>query len=391
MKNVSALPDNTFEDLVAPWLKIVSKNESVSILNLSQRSQLYRINQLVNNKKLIKKYVHDSASLHIEIVNLMSLSIENTDELKQYLYGKCLNHKKTAFFIVDADRLIEEKEELLGILNSLPYEKKNTSLLFFFNRNLFLPRLINKLKKYSTILQNTIIVPYYLKNSIAHYIDFESTLYGIKLPKSLIESVINQCGGRMWLVKQAIRYFATTGEVKNIFSHDGMHLRLKTIFNEFEEEEKEILKKIVNKSFIFTNEEKEIINYFLKTRLLISQKSKFKISIPLLESYIKNEIALRFKFEVTLNNEVRINNVTIQGTFSKGQKRLLTYFINNPNYLISRDKVAELLWKKSNNQYSDWALDMAINRMRHKLILLGLNRNLISTIRGKGFIFNKNI
>lgn len=391
MKHLSALPEKAFEALVAPWLKTISKNESASILNLSQRNQLYRIHQLLENKELIKKYVGQKTPIQTEIINLMSLSIERPEELRQYLNKKCSRKVKHVFFILDADRLIEEKNELLGVLNALPYEKKNTSLLFFFSKNILLPRLVNKLTKYATVFQNTIIVPYYLKDDIAHYLDYEADLYHIKLPSRIKERILQQCGARMWLVKQAIRYYVSIGDEKKLFDHDDMRLRLKTIFNEFEEEEQELLKKIVNKSFIFTNEEKEIVNYFLKTRFLTVLGKKYKISIPLLERYIKNEVSSRFKFDVTQNNEVRINNVVIQGTFSRSQKRLLSFLINNPDRLISRDEVAGLLWSKSDNQYTDWALDMAINRIRHKLVMLGLNRGLITTMRGKGFIFSKNI
>lgn len=391
MKHISALPDKAFENLVSPWLKTVSKNESASILNLSPRNQLYRIHQLLEKKKLIKKYVGRNTPIHVEIVNLMSLSIERPEELRQYLSKKCSRKEKNVFFILDADRLIEEKIELLGVLNNLPYEKKNTSVLFFFSKNILIPRFVNKLTKYATVFQNIIVVPYYLKGEIGHYLDYEADLYHIKLPLRIKERILNQCGGRMWLVKQALRYYVSTGDQKQLFTHDDMRLRLKTIFNEFEEEEQEVLKKIVNKSFIFTNEEKDIINYFLKIRLLAVSEEKYRISVPLLQQYIKNEISARFKFDVTPNNEVRINNVTIQGTFSRGQKRLLSFLINNPDKLISRDEVAGFLWSKNDNQYSDWALDMAINRIRHKLAMLGLNRALIRTVRGKGFIFSKNI
>lgn len=384
MKALLPLPDNTFAEMVEPWIEIVGRSESASILNLSVRSQLYRVSQLLENKTLLKTKLGNLKKIKFVVINLTTLSLDNSDEAEQFFIKKRAKYGKTVFFIIDADRLLDEKKELLGVINALPYLNRPVSILFFFKKNIQLQKYIVSLAHFATLLQNIIVVPLFSKESMLHYIKYEAALYKIEIPKLLSDEIVNQCGGRMWLIKQAIRRYRTTGSKKDIFNHEDMQFRLKTIFNEFEPEEKEVLIKIVNRKSNFDTTEKEILSYLDKTGLIVKNKH-LSLTIPLLEEYIRKENNQQYKFYISKKNEIKINNLTINSVFSRSQKKLLIYFISHSNVLLARDLIARIMW--DDNDYTDWAIDTAINRLRNKLINLGLNRELIITVRNQGFIF----
>jgi len=72
MKTLLPLPDNTFAKMVEPWLDIVGRSESASILNLSVRSQLYRVSQLLENKTLLKTKLSKLKKIKFKLNQLFS-------------------------------------------------------------------------------------------------------------------------------------------------------------------------------------------------------------------------------------------------------------------------------------------------------------------------------
>ena len=53
--------------------------------------------------------------------------------------------------------------------------------------------------------------------------------------------------------------------------------------------------------------------------------------------------------------------------------------------MLSRDELANILWKQEVENYTNWALDKAISRLRSKLNKLGIVRRVLITFRDKGY------
>src|SRR3990167_6581969 len=101
MHRLIPLPDKAFDELVSPWLKAAAKGESASIINISQRSQLYQINQLLTEKELMEKYLGNIENYNLVVVNLMSISLETAEELEGYLTDKLKKNKRNVVFLLD--------------------------------------------------------------------------------------------------------------------------------------------------------------------------------------------------------------------------------------------------------------------------------------------------
>jgi DNA-binding winged helix-turn-helix (wHTH) protein len=194
------------------------------------------------------------------------------------------------------------------------------------------------------------------------------------------------------LIKQVVRHYSKTLDKNNLFNDNDLNFKLEIIYSEFLNEEKIVLEKIVKKDFNFTDLDKYSINYFLKTGLLKEKNKKYLINSSLLKKKIEEKFVKNYLIKLNKNNQILINGVIVDSFFSLKEKRLLKYLINNQEKIISRQKIGEIFWGITNNEnFSDWALDQAIRRLRLKLLKLGLGKNLIKTIKNQGFKLSVNL
>ena len=62
--------------------------------------------------------------------------------------------------------------------------------------------------------------------------------------------------------------------------------------------------------------------------------------------------------------------------------------LSSKKNLIFRDVIAQAIWGKDwQDKYSNWALDRLVFRIRKKLKSIGLEGELLKTVKKKGFIF----
>jgi len=69
-----------------------------------------------------------------------------------------------------------------------------------------------------------------------------------------------------------------------------------------------------------------------------------------------------------------------------GEFDLLTAFVNNPNQVLSRDRLLDLARNREAGPF-DRTIDVQVGRLRRKLEDDPQNPNLIKTVRGSGYIF----
>ncbi len=86
--------------------------------------------------------------------------------------------------------------------------------------------------------------------------------------------------------------------------------------------------------------------------------------------------------------EPKIPNVVSQVLMlTPSQRTLLNLFEENQGDIVSRDMIAEAIWKESwETKYSDWAIDQLISALRDKLELV-LPESRIVTKKREGYIY----
>ncbi len=73
--------------------------------------------------------------------------------------------------------------------------------------------------------------------------------------------------------------------------------------------------------------------------------------------------------------------------FSRKELRVFKLLLEHRNSIVSRDEIAQRMWQGNvQEQYSDWAIDQLIARLRKRFVTFFLPSRLISVVRGRGYV-----
>lgn len=115
---------------------------------------------------------------------------------------------------------------------------------------------------------------------------------------------------------------------------------------------------------------------------LRSAKSK-----EILEKSKKYLVSLGVRLETSLkivNNRIELYGESIEKELTGKQTKLLKGLLESDKNLLTFDEVGIILWGDDENKYSLWALNKFIERLRNKLVGLGMSPYNLRTLRGKG-------
>ena len=357
-KSIPPISEKTFSHFCGFIDDVIKRIENGSVIGLNRREQSYRINQLTKNKSS-------------KIIDLKSYFLDDPEDLK---LPNVNSNDKTAYLITNADSLFEEKQSFLAFFNNLVKKNSKFSLIFFFQHNITYPWNMKVLSSYQYLFQNIYFYPKYEKDDLKQFLIYLGNKFKNKIPTNTKNLILSHCGGNLWLIKEAVRYYVKTKDIKNIFDHQEMIFRLKVIYDELEEQEKRVFKKLIKQEANFTDDEKLVIDYLNKTNYIS----------PLLKKFVSQKLAYENFLSLNQNNII-LNSIPIDYFFSRSERKGLRYLLSFSNKLITRDELAKTLWS-GNDDYTDWALDQFIKRLRNKLIKLGLDRQLIKTKKNQGFV-----
>jgi len=377
-----------FNNLFLPWVQVINQNECGVILHVPKRDQNYHVKQFLEATSFLSKSISAFSQIQLITLDLGALALDDQFDVKNYIDSKLLKNKRPVLLILDADILLLEKPNLLSYFDR-QYHEINAKILYFFSRNILYDKYISSLNQYTTLFQNTIILPYFELEEARYFLTRREKQF-CTLPKTVKDKILKNCGGCLWLIKEALRYYCKTKNEKELLTHQEMITKLQILLNEMEPEEREILTQIAIRDFQFTKSQQPYITYLRQTKTVIQKGEKYCITLPLIEEMIKQEGEMNNRLSIGKNNSIQLNRVPIDLAFSKGERKLMHVFIEHPNTMIAREKTAEILWGNNNSEaYTDWALDQAMWRLRKKCLSLKLNRKIIQTVKNKGFIYKK--
>ncbi len=89
---------------------------------------------------------------------------------------------------------------------------------------------------------------------------------------------------------------------------------------------------------------------------------------------------------VDLSRFVMIDTTGKEESLSASEVALLTVFLNNPNRLVTREKLRQELQDRSDQHSFDRAIDVRVSRLRSKLKDSSKEPKIIKTVYGAGYI-----
>jgi len=387
-----AITLSSFESKAKSWLNIAKYSESGLIINFEDDHH-FLVPQLLDNIQIVKKILGNDYESYI--LSYFELTPNSTfDDLKNSVLKEIIHRK----IKIPSFRKLED------IMNWL--DKKNYKVvlfilridLFFNNNSLYKIQDFFRIYKISFIgfshinlasrqfkqfksicsalFQNIIYEKLYDYKDIEAFFNYLEELFRIKLPVLLKKEIFKTCGGNLWLVKQAVRYFRNNPNsgIHEVLSHNELLEKAALVWERLLPDEKRTAIKILNEEPL-TDDEKVNFEYLIKIGFFIEKDREYTLAIPLLSKVV--DIKPKTHFVNLRNDGIYLGNRIISDELTQQEEKILKYFIENKNKVISRYHLGDRIWKNNEDAYSDWALDRLIFRLREKLYSLGLSKNII--------------
>ena len=368
-KNMAPLPEVTTTQHFQRWNQIAQDGQVASILFSPFTDRVRRIRQYVESLSQKEREA-------IEIINVIAQDIRWSEDLDRLLEKKRVSHA----IIYPAESLFQpDKSHLIPHIISL-YQSKKLSLLFFFelfSHDFFTHPLV---KLHITLQHNVFEYPTYTKLEVFHFISYLCKSLSAELSDQEKESIFQHCGGYLWLVKDVVqsRKNNINTDLLKIFHSESFQWKVKQIWEAFPLISKETL---LAYSLHTTSLAQDAIVAELKKLHIISEEFEQKFPKFLLEA-IQNENR-KLLFEDHGSVVYRGRDITLR--FSLSERHVLVAMLKKDGVTLSREEIAQEWWGDSwEKEYSDWALDKNISRLREKMKSLGIVRN-IQTKRGHGY------
>lgn len=278
-----------------------------------------------------------------------------------------------------------------NLYNLWAFDKFRVHFIFPVTKNIFAKDIFPKYDQLKELLsQNIVYFPVFSQTNAWLGMDYFGQKYGYRTDEKTKETVFKFSGGHPSLIKACQRILSASfpsSPAKCLeFLSEQWEIKviLEDIWNSLEPEEQTLLKKVVlgnlPKNF-------PIPDRFLQLGMVKKTEQKSpEVFSPLLVKFIK-ELPLE-KNEVSLNpqtGEILVGNQPPAEKISLQEYHLLINFLQKTRQVVSRDEIADILWNKSEEKYSDWAIDQIISQLRKKIVLLGASPNKLQTIRGRGY------
>ncbi|MBP9691030.1 helix-turn-helix domain-containing protein [Candidatus Woesebacteria bacterium] len=367
-------PDN-YSDFIASCKRLFSYGEVCTYITYPQGDLSWRADQLEQDFSEI--FDHEIGVLRLD---------ERMDKVNDWMPLMPKNKK----YVVVANAEYAFQNGSVSIINSLlRYQHEHHSsfsLLFCFDISI----LSSERRRFvtdSSLFSNIEYFPLY-DDTVSHsFLNHMMQRWGMKLERKYLNTIVSECGGHIWLLKQALRLYRENTQTKDALDlsrEPTMVFRLEMIWDWFTDSEQQFLKDFIqHKKTSYDNSQE--FYYLNKTGLL----DKDSLAIPILQRFIESKIT---PISIVVDGpRLLVNEVNVSPLFSQHEKSLLRHLIKNENTVIDRDRLAEILWKeKANELYSPWAIEQAVKRLRTKLSSLGLPKHSIKTVRNQGYMFQMN-
>jgi len=395
---------DTYEKMAESWLKIIRYKESGVILFVPKMDRLRRVNQLISDKDILKKYLPDYKKTKFFVLNPDMINFDDESEWKKAILNeadetikgdlktviKTLSKKyRLVFLIINAEKLfLEDRADCLASLAGQQGYNPEISILLLSEVDATNPKYFQNLTKYTVFCQNIIYTPLYDNEKDAMcYFSYLEKKWQIKVPEKLKKDILENIR-HYWLVKEAVRKFRDNPKLNldQILNNETMELKVRIFFESLLESEQNVLIKIALQKPITTKDEKHSLNYLLKMNIIKKTGSCLVNNIFILDKYIKKYLSTD-EFRV-LEGSVLLNGIKIDKFFSKKESILLKNFVEKKGKVFSREDIAKNIWGENYcDSYSDWTIDQTISRLRKKIKGLGISPAIIKTIKNQGFIF----
>lgn len=410
-KHTDVLPitERTTHSNAERWLKIVKYGESGVVVQIQDDCE-YRVGEILKNKQLLKEILGPYYRKYLlTYVPIDKASIDSAmfDELLKGVRARAISLPKNitdlatlteylvnqgyslGFFVTGVGELSYEVQyDELRVVEKLLQTAHNVSVILFSDRDVANEKYSQLVDKCSLLFDHVEIYPLYSRVDALQFVKYNESMWQMSLSDKVNQEIVDKCGGYLWLISHVQRQLRDDFEVKwgDLVDDAGLLIKLESIMAKLDVEARDILRGVESGSITKSQKQTPAFQFLIKIGLIAEKDGVFDLGIPLLSLVFRRIVDLEEIRLVEGSLYVGTNNITKEMSESEG--KLLVYLVKNKQKVVSREGIAQVLWKdKSEKQYSDWAMDRVISRLRQKMKQVGISPNLLRTVKRRGYIF----
>lgn len=385
-----------FEKMCKEWAEVILMEESGTWIWPALNAPYRPIMQFQEDTSLQKKLFADVYQRQIFIhVDFKQITTLNKNEVYQILKDaflaqtqELIDVKKPLLTILDTlsqqDKIInffvtgvdgsirKDNWEIVEKLNFLAERGFETHVLLFLETDITHSDYFSKFNKKTTLAQHINITPFYTTSDLETFIKYLCFNWQVKLNQEQEQFIFDNCGGHYLLSKDVVRQIRKQKNLsyQELYELPSLNLRIEAIVNNLSREQKAVINQVFNKEII--GKQLEHTRKFLFTQGWIKEESNtLVVTIPLLKRAILSSFPQ--------------HQTTDLLTYTQLEKKVIDFLKSKEQTLISREELAAVIWETAwEDNYSDWAIDQLMHRIREKLEQTNAPYKII-TKKGEGF------
>jgi Transcriptional regulatory protein, C terminal len=282
---------------------------------------------------------------------------------------------KILYFVLD--NFTEDNEKLANYLLALRNSYgRNLKFIIVTNAYEYENLSANFKTKFSSLLHNVVEVHYFSTETASHWLEVVSKELGIEdLSASDKEYVLEICGGVPFLIKNFLRSSLYSNSLKETFNSNEFKDIVEIYWYKLAKQEQVVLKTL----------------HYQKTLINLPKTTDHLVRFGLI---VDGKINGRW---IELIKEIGNPKFTIEGkrifwdevdftkSFTENEVQILIELVNKDGEILDRDDIAKIIWgEHASSEYSAWAIDQNISRLRKRLEEVGIPKDTIVTIKKKG-------
>jgi len=360
----------TYTQLIQTMKKFVSRPEPCVVLSAPYMAMNMRVDQIIQDdrKTFTLPLVH--VRLNQDTEDLRSVKLQCATQGIQLTQDPC------CLLITNASYCIaSHNTQLIHDLYRLQLNSKNTKITYFFESNIHTEQ-SREILGQTHLYTHTWHYPLLDSEDSLRFLRYLVNMWRVPLvSKSTLNKITRMCGGHTWLLKQAFREYVTDSRInlQMLANLPSMRFKLKLISEACSQSELSILSGTqTGDSIDYT--------YLQQTGLL----SHNKCTIPILKEYLSGLTSS--KRLLLHQGDIHYKGVSMRSAFSQQERDVIVALLKNGATPLSRDEIADVIWGSDvEEQYSVWAIEQLIRRIRTKLERMGLLGMRIKNKRGVGY------
>lgn len=387
------------------WLQEIRRGENISVVFFPKTDRFRRLHQTLEDKDFLRKFLGTEKKYLFQLTDFNISLVEDKYDIQEHI-ARQFNESSLsatprsfnqwmAFFLKENIRVVlilADSEKYLTLENKhIPPLLLETSMDFsptitlmnFFETDITHPSLDPILTLSKDLYENLFWYPLYSELDARVFMEYLEKKWDMTITKKQKDFIIESCGGHIWLIKEAVRELLNEGKLS--MDNDALFFRIDTIYQSLRQSEQSVLEKIVAHNKQYTREEIRSYSYFNKMNFL---SKKPDINIGFMKQYLSMRPQSDKHIKIQ-DGRIFINNVTVDSMFTRKEHRVFKTLLEHKGEVVPRDIIAQSVWPiRTDQHYSDWAIDQLIKRLRKKLVELSLSSEYIHAVRGKGYRFN---